>query len=137
MHTVDATAVQPLLAAITIMGSGRLGPTVSALVAVVGTVIGAFALARARHRTDGDPPVDAARARTLGAAALALGSVSVLLGGVFLAATDGGPGTGNGVVASVAALVLGPVALVLGGVGRRRRRVVGAPAGPANATNRQ
>jgi hypothetical protein len=52
-----------------------------------------------------------------------LGVFALVFGVVFLAAADGGPGTGNGVVGSLFAIVLGPIALVLGGLARARGRV--------------
>ena len=45
--------------------------------------------------------------------ALLLGLAALLLGVVFLAAADGGPGNGDGVVGSAAAIVLGLVAIGL------------------------
>jgi hypothetical protein len=125
MPTNTATAVQPLLGAITIMGSGRLGPTFTALVGVIGTVIGGVALRRAtlRRATRDAADVDrGARQRHGATAAIVLGSVSVALGVLFLVTADGGPGTGNGVVGSAVALILGPSAIILGGVARGRRR---------------
>ena len=91
------------------MGSGRLGPTITALLGLAAAVLAARALARARRPAD----------RTSSAApdhrptALLLGLSAVLLGGLFLAAADGGPGTGNGVVGSAAAIVLGSIAIGL------------------------
>ena len=105
----DALTTPSTLASITIMGSGRLGPTITALLGLAAAVLGARALARARRPAD----------RTSSAApdhrptALLLGLSAVLLGGLFLAAADGGPGTGNGVVGSAAAIVLGSIAIGL------------------------
>jgi hypothetical protein len=117
-------SLPPAFAAITIMGSGRLGPTVSALIGLIGTVIGGIALSRANRRIGSDARGGAIRERTLATAALVAGAISVVCGGLFLATADGGPGTGNGVVGSVAALVLGVIAIVLGGLARTRRRQV-------------
>lgn len=120
MQTIEGTALQPLLAGITIMGSGRLGPTMTALIGLTGTAVGGLALARARRRTGTD--VDAAGGLRGATAALALGAISLVLGVLFLVAADGGPGTGNGVVGSIAAIVLGPIAMGLGFLARPRRR---------------
>jgi hypothetical protein len=101
-------------ASITIMGSGRLGPTITALIGLSAVVLGARALARAQRPSD----------QLLGDArptALLLGAPAVLLGALFLAAADGGPGTGNGVVGSAAAIVLGAIAIGLDQFARRRR----------------
>jgi hypothetical protein len=119
VHTNQPEAEHPALASITIMGSGRVGPTAAALLGLVGAVIGRMALTRARGR-----PLAGSGATTIernGAnAALLLGVVSLTLGGLFLATADGGPGTGNGVVGSAAAIVLGATAMVLGWLARAR-----------------
>jgi hypothetical protein len=122
MQTNETTALQPLLASITIMGSGRLGPTLIALIGLIGTVIGGRALARAKRRARSDTNVGATSWRSGATAAIVLGAISLVLGGLFLAAADGGPGTGNGVVGSIVAIVLGPIAMVLGGLAWARRR---------------
>ena len=105
----DALTAPSTLAAITIMGSGRIGPTITALLGLAAAVLGARALTRARRPADrissaapDDHPT-----------ALLLGLSAVLLGGLFLAAADGGPGTGNGVVGSAAAIVLGSIGIGL------------------------
>ena len=105
----DALTAPPTLAAITIMGSGRLGPTITALLGLAAAVLGARALARARRPADRISSAAPDHRRT----ALLLGLSAVLLGGLFLAAADGGPGTGNGVVGSAAAIVLGSIAIGL------------------------
>jgi hypothetical protein len=140
MQTNDATPLQPLLAAITIMGSGRLGPTVAALLGLIGTVIGGLALIRSNRRNHDNADNSTTDARVRATAAFVLGLISLVLGGLFLATADGGPGTGNGVVGSGAAIVLGPIAIILGGLTRARRRAAGstsrvqpAPAPPAYA----
>lgn len=98
-----------ITASITIMGSGRLGPTITALLGLAAAVLGARALVRARRPDDWLSP----DVRDHRPTALWLGTSAVLLGGIFLAAADGGPGTGNGVVGSAAAIVLGFVAIGL------------------------
>ena len=113
----DALTAPPTLAAITIMGSGRLGPTITALLGLAATVLGARAFARARRPADrissGAPDHQPT--------AFLLGLSAVLLGGLFLAAADGGPGTGNGVVGSAAAIVLGSIAIGLDRLTATRR----------------
>ena len=99
----------PTMAAITIMGSGRLGPTITALLGLAAAVLGARALLRARRPDDRLSSDARGRRPTI----LLLGTSAVLLGGLFLAAADGGPGTGNGVFGSAAAIVLGFVAIGL------------------------
>lgn len=101
-------------AAITILGSGRLGPTASAVLGLVGVVVGALALNRSRHSSFAGSGSTTAIDRWGPTAAVAFGTIGLIFGGLFLATADGGPGTGNGVVGSVAALAFGPVAIVLG-----------------------
>jgi len=94
----------------------RLWATAAAAVALVGVVIGGFALNRSASRfgtTSGH----------LGAiVALGAGLIAVVNGGLNLAMADGGPGTGNGVVGGAAAFVLGLIALALGGLVQARVR---------------
>ena len=118
----DAPAHEPVLAAITIFGSGRLGPTASA-------VSGWWAPSSAAWRSpgpDGAPPPapEGPRPSSGGGPPWRSSSArsSVVLGALFLVTADGGPGTGNGVVGSLVALVVGPVAIVLGGLARSRAR---------------
>jgi Family of unknown function (DUF6223) len=105
----DTPRTPSTLGAITNFGSGRLGPTITAIVGLAALTLGAQALSRARRSTD--------RASSKGRggrrAALVLGVAAVLLGVVFIAAADGGPGTGNGVVASGAAISFGSAAIGL------------------------
>jgi hypothetical protein len=103
-----------MLAAITIFGSGRLGPTLTALLGLAGVIVGARAFTAARRSNA--RAVDARRS-----AALLLGLAALLLGFLFLAAADGGPGTGDGVVGSAAAIVLGLVAIGLDRSAAKRR----------------
>ena len=104
-----ALTTPPTMAAITIMGSGRLGPTITALLGLAAAVLGGRALVRARRPGDRLSSDVRHHRPTI----LLLGTSAVLLGGLFLAAADGGPGTGNGVVGSAAAIVLGLVAIGL------------------------
>lgn len=114
-----STIDPPAIAAVTIFGSGRLGPTAAAVLGLVGTLVGARTLRRLQRggSSDGRAHVD----RWGAATALALGATSVVGGTLFLLTADGGPGTGNGVVGSAAALLLGPVAIALGALARSRR----------------
>jgi hypothetical protein len=121
----DELTTSPIPAAITITGSGRLGPTITALLGLVAAVLGARALARARRPVDQTP----SNLRDHPPAALLLGVVAVLLGGLFLATADGGPGTGNGVVGSAAAIALGVIAIALDRFASMQQ---GRSAGPTN-----
>ena len=95
----------------------RVWATTSALLAVVGVVIGGLVLARPGSR------FGAASGRLGATVALAAGLIAAVNGGLNLAVANGGPGTGNGVVGGAAAFVLGLIALALGGVARSRRAV--------------
>lgn len=95
--------------------SGRIGPTIVAVLALAGVVLGVLALRRR-----------AGRSGALGA--VALGLVGAVLGVVFAATADGGLGTGNGLGGAVVAAVLGALAVVLGGLALARfRRTPAAP----------
>ncbi|MEU2037203.1 DUF6223 family protein [Nocardia niwae] len=101
-------------AAVTGMTSGRLLPTLTALVGLVSVVFGSLALAR----------TGAGSGRNLSVTALVAGLVGLILGCVFAATAAGGPGTGNGIVGSWAAMVLGLIGVVLGGLALNRSRKV-------------
>jgi hypothetical protein len=85
---------------------GRLWSVAAALLGLAGVVAGGLALARGRG------------------AALALGTglTGAVIGGLVVAAADGGPGTGYGIVGGYAALAIGLVAVVLGGLALARSR---------------
>ncbi|GGZ15524.1 DUF6223 family protein [Streptomyces poonensis] len=98
--------------------AARFWATAAALLALAGVVIGRLALARSVRRSgDGG---------TKGAiTALVAGLIAVVGGALDLAVADGGPGTGNGVVAGAAALLLGLIAAVLGWLALARSRRTG------------
>ena len=75
-------------------------------------VVGARALFRSARGTG----------RGAAAAALSLGSISAIVGGVHAANAAGGLGTGNGLAGAVLALVLGLSGLVLGALSLARSR---------------
>ncbi|WP_054812723.1 DUF6223 family protein [Nocardia arizonensis] len=104
-----ATASVQQTAAVAGITPGRVGPTLTALVGLIGVVIGSVALARAGR-------MGIVNRRRSAIAALGSSLISVVLGVVFAATADGGPGTGNGIVGAFAAVVLGLVGVVLGGL---------------------
>ena len=107
-------------AATTVYGltSRRLWATTTAVLALVGVVIGGLALALPASRFG---TVFAPSGFRLGTSvALAAGLIAVISGALNLAVANGGPGTGNGVVGAAGALVLGLVAMALGGLGMTR-----------------
>jgi hypothetical protein len=87
---------------------GRLVGSVAALMALAGVVIGLRALARNGRRS--------------AFAALFAGVAGMATGGAVVAAAEGGPGTGYGIVGGFAALAIGLVAAVLGGLALARSR---------------
>ncbi|WP_433634815.1 DUF6223 family protein [Nocardia sp. CA-120079] len=113
-----ATASVQQTAAVTGMTSGRLGPSLTALVGLVGVVVGVLVLARVSRFGTGNE-------RRGAVLALVSGLLSLVLGSVFAATADGGPGTGNGIVGAWVAMAFGLIALVLGGLGVNRSRRIG------------
>jgi hypothetical protein len=116
--------------------SGRLVGTTAALVALAGVVIGVLALTRSTDRpgnggngsngSDGNGSGSGNGTRRNSAImALAAALVGLVMGVVNLAVADGGPGTGNGVIAGAAALALGLVGTALGGLAVTRARRTG------------
>ncbi|GAA4288330.1 DUF6223 family protein [Georgenia daeguensis] len=101
--------------------TARFWATAAALLALAATVLAALARARAaRGRGEGG--------RRAAVVALVAGLGAAAGGAVTLLVADGGPGTGNGVVAGGAAVVLGLAAVVLGGRVLARSRRADAPA---------
>lgn len=98
------------------LGSGRLVPTVAAVLGLAGTAAGALATVRAAR-------IHGGRARTPSMLALSLGALAAVVGGLHAASAAGGLGTGNGLAGAVVAIVLGAVAVLLGGLGLRRAAV--------------
>lgn len=118
MPAAAHAAVQPT-AAVTGMTAGRLGPTLTALVGLIGVIGGTLALTCFGGRIG-------TATRVRGAiVALVAGPISVVLGVLFTATAAGGPGTGNGIVGAVIAAVLGMIGTTLGGVAMARSRRTG------------
>lgn len=120
---MDTESVQPAVTGIVEMSSGRLAALVAYAAGTAGVVLGGLARRAARRtRPDGDLRDVRVRGRSTGA--MALGLVSLVIGGVVVATADGGVGTGNGFAGGVLAIVLGLAALMLGGLARARTREV-------------
>jgi hypothetical protein len=85
----------------------RIWSSVAALVALVGVVIGGWALARSRRGIGNS-------GRKGAIVALVAGLTGLVNGAVNLAVADGGLGTGNGVAGGAMAVVFGLVGAVLG-----------------------
>jgi hypothetical protein len=95
------------------LGTGRLVPTVAAVVGLLSVIIGWLALARSGRPGTG---------RTRAFVALAAGLVSVVVGGVHAANAAGGLGTGNGLAGALVAVALGLIGTVAGGLALARAR---------------
>ncbi|WP_433507667.1 DUF6223 family protein [Pseudonocardia halophobica] len=96
------------------VGAGRTVPTVAAVLALAGAVVGGLALARPTGRLG---PISRRAAAAVG---LVLGLVGAVVGGLHAASSAGGLGTGNGLAGAVAAVVLGLVGTVLAGLALAR-----------------
>ena len=123
VHAVLVAARVSEPAATTVYGltARRLWATATAVLALVGVVIGGLALARSASR------FGTASGRIGPIAAMVAGLIAVVNDGLNLAVASGGAGTGNGVVGAAAALVLGLIGVFLGGLALSRpRRRIGA-----------
>ncbi|EME61695.1 DUF6223 family protein [Amycolatopsis decaplanina] len=91
---------------------GRLWSLVAALAGVIGVIVGGLALAR--HRSG--------NTRRGAVVALTAGLLGMAGGGFVVAAAEGGPGTGYGIVGGYIALVIGLLAAILGWLALSRSR---------------
>jgi uncharacterized protein DUF6223 len=98
------------------IGSGRLVPTVAAVVGLIGVVLGGLALARSAGR------IGTGNGRRGAIAAGVAGLISVVVGGLHSANSAGGFGTGNGLAGAIVAMVVGLISMVLGGLALARSR---------------
>ncbi|WP_435770736.1 DUF6223 family protein [Nocardioides sp. SYSU DS0651] len=109
---MDITTVAPFAVAAASGGyeltTGRIGSVAAALAALTGLGIGVWAVTRA--------------SRGPALASVALGLIGVLGGGLVIAASDGGPGTGGGVVGGAVAVASGLASMMVGGWAVRRSR---------------
>ncbi|WP_328471113.1 DUF6223 family protein [Actinoplanes sp. NBC_00393] len=90
------------------LGTGRLLPTLLAVIGLAGVVLGWRAITRAQRNT--------------AIVALAAGLLSSIVGALHAANAAGGLGTGNGLAGAVLAVALGVVSLLLGGLALIRSR---------------
>ena len=109
-----APAAHTTLAAGGIGGSGRVGATVFAVVALASVVVGGLALSRSR-RGPGEGRVQAL-------VAAAAGVVGLVLSAWHLALTTEGLGSGQGRAGAVAGVAFGLIGAVLGGLVLARSR---------------
>jgi Family of unknown function (DUF6223) len=111
----EPAAVQVSVAA-SVIGSGRLVPTVAAVVGLIGVVIGGLALARSTGR------IGTGNGRRGAIAAGVAGLIGVVVSGLHLANSTGGFGTGNGRAGAIVAAVVGLIGMVLAGLALVRSR---------------
>ncbi|WP_307855813.1 DUF6223 family protein [Kibdelosporangium banguiense] len=96
------------------MTAGRLWSLVAALSGLTGVIIGARTLARSKKRTT--------TGRRGPITSLATGTAATTIGALVIAAAEGGPGTGYGIVGGYVAVAVGLTALLLGGLSLTRPR---------------
>ena len=86
------------------LGSGRLVPTIAAVIGLVGVAVGIAALNSSRH---------VGTRRTAAFVASAFGLFSLVIGGMHAANAAGGLGTGNGLAGAYVAVGLGLASSIL------------------------
>ena len=101
------------------IGSGRLVPTVAAVVGLIGVVLGGLALVRSAGS------IGTGNGRRWAIAAAMAGLISAVVGGLHSANSAGGFGTGNGLAGAIVAMVVGLIGMVLGGLVLARSRRTG------------
>jgi hypothetical protein len=111
-HLLATAVTDPVAASTYTMSAGRIGAVVGGVLGLAGVVLGVLALRR--RTTNG---------RAKGTVAVVLALAGMVIGGVVVATSDSGIGTGNGRGGAYVALVVGLAGLVLGGLalGRSRR----------------
>lgn len=109
MFTPSVATATHLAAGVYELGVGRTVPSIAAVLGLVGVVVAALALARRVTRAGS-------------VAALGLGVLAAVVGGLHAANAAGGLGTGNGLAGAVAAVAAGLVAVALGAVALTRSR---------------
>jgi hypothetical protein len=98
----------------------RMAATVAAVVGLISAVIGGMALARSSAGRTGT-----SNGRRGAIAALVMGPVGLVIGGLVVITSDGGLGTGNGLGGGVVAMLVGLIGIALGGLARTRSRRTG------------
>lgn len=103
------------------IGSGRLVPTVAAVVGLIGVILGGVILVRTVGHASG-------RSGRFGAIAAGMaGLFSAVIGGLHSANSAGGFGTGNGLAGAIVAMVMGLISMVLCGLVLTRSRLAAPP----------
>ncbi|MET8864849.1 DUF6223 family protein [Nonomuraea sp. NPDC004580] len=111
---LDATAAHLLAQPVDAyaLTTGRVWSVVGAVLGLAGIAIGGLALARSTGRFG----------RKGAAIALTAGLATAVIGGWIIAAAEGGPGTGYGIVGGYVDLAMALIALVLGTLALLRSR---------------
>jgi uncharacterized membrane protein YeaQ/YmgE (transglycosylase-associated protein family) len=91
---------------------------VADVVGLISVIIGVLALHRAARRIGN-------RGRRGAIAALVLGPIGLVIGGLVVATAKGGFGTGNGLGGGILAMIVGLVGMALGGLALARVRRAG------------
>src|SRR6059058_3673320 len=100
-------SAQPAAATVYTMTPERIAASTAALIALIGAVIGGFAVARSAGRIGNN-------GRRGAIVALVLGPIGLVIVGVVVATGDGGFGTGHGLVGGIVAMVIGLIGMALG-----------------------
>lgn len=100
---------------------GRVGGSMSALIALTGAIAGGLAVRRSGRG------IAAVNVRDGAVVALVLGVVGVFLAAVHLATSNGGVGTGSGKAGAVVGAVLGLIGVALGRTALVRSRRAPSP----------
>ena len=118
-HLLTTALLEAQSGATTVYGltSGRLWSAIGAGVGLLGVLVGVLALVRVARRTGSG--------RRGAAVSVGTGLAGAVTGALVVAAAEGGPGTGYGIVGGYLSVVIGLVAVALGGlVLARARRTV-------------
>src|SRR5687767_4388165 len=100
MRTNEASLIQPVVAGVFAVSSGRLGSSVAILLGLTAVVVGGLALTRAAGRRS-PRAVDTVDRFGGATVAMALGLIGAALGGLVAATAEPGVGTGNGFAGAV------------------------------------
>ncbi|HEY1307868.1 MAG TPA: DUF6223 family protein [Vicinamibacterales bacterium] len=113
---VAQVADQPAAVTVNTLTPKRLAASTAAAVGLIGTAIGALALARSTSR------LGAGNVRRGAMVALVMGPIGLVAGALVVATADGGLGTGNGLAGGIVAMAVGLIGMTLGGLALARSR---------------
>jgi hypothetical protein len=113
---VSGASEQPATGPSYTMTPRRIGASSAVVVALIGAITGARALARAAGKAG---TLSGKRGATI---ALVLCAIGMIGGGLVVTTAGGGLGTGNGLGGGVVAMLTGLIGIALGGLARIRSR---------------